>query len=289
MRQNKLKYIARCAITSFMENNLPTYIQILKNELERRKRVNNNYSLRSFARFLNLDSGVLSAILKNKRRLPKDKINYISERLKLEEEEKKYFIKSLLSEQKLKSKKSIALIKNQSTEWSLKDSHFVEENELTKKILSEWEYFAFLSLMDTVRFKNDIKWISRRLSILPERVEKIINDLLEVNIIKKVSDNELIKSKANVYTTHAVTSEAIKQSHREGLIKAKEKIDEVALSQRSYSSMTLSFNPNKMEEARNLIKEFRRQFSEILEKPNDGTEVYQLAIQFFPLTNLDEK
>ena len=126
-----------------MKNTTPYFVQTLKNELERRKRINSHYSLRSFANSLKIDSGVLSAILKNKRKIPKAKIDFFVEKLKLDFIEKEYFLKSLLSNQaysKSKTKKN-----NSTINWNLEESLFIEENELTKKILSEWEYYAFLS------------------------------------------------------------------------------------------------------------------------------------------------
>ena len=267
-----------------MKNDVPYYIHILTSELQRRQRVNPSYSLRSFARFLDLDSGVLSAILNNKRKVPNDKIYFLCERLKLESEEKKYFLMSHKSHQ-LKYKNGLSQIKINS-EWNLEDSRFIEENNLTKKVLSEWEYFAFLSLIDTCNFKSDPKWIAKRLNISIERTRDVISCLLQLELISQNSDKQLLKNTKNIHTSNGVESQALKHSHRESLVKALDKIDTISLKNRSYSSMTMAFNLNKMNQARELIKEFRRRFSEILEEPQDGTEVYQLAIQFFPLTEL---
>lgn len=268
-----------------MENTKPFYLRLLTNELERRKRVNSNYSLRSFARFLELDSGVLSAVLKNKRKLPKHKIKYICDRLKLEASDKDYFIASLVDSKKTRNKLLNSEVQSM---WQLKDATLIEENELTKKILSEWEYFTVLSLIDTKEFRNDCQWMAQRLGTSVERMKVVVQNLKLIGLIEMSSSGHLKKLKKNVTTSSGINSQALKQSHKEGLVKALEKIESVPLEQRSFSSMTVAFNPKNIEKARDLIRDFRRSFSAIMEE-EQGTEVYQMAIQFFPLTKIENE
>ncbi len=226
-----------------------------------------------------MDSGVLSAVLNNKRKLPKKDGIRICGLLKLDPREKENFLASLDAHH-ANSKKAES--------WQLKDFSLIEESAATEKIISEWEYFAFLSLMDTKNFKNDPSWISRRLAIGRDRVTQVIENLALVGLISQDDQGNLTKPRKNLTTTHGVASQVIRQSHKEGLVKALDKIETVPLEQRSYSSMTLAFNPENIEKARELIREFRRKFSELFDQGAE-TEVYHLAVQFFPLTELQSE
>lgn len=78
-------------------NDQPKYhIEILKDEFNRRRGVNRNYSLRAYAKFLDIDSGSLSAILNSTRPIPISKIKIFSLKLKLSPEQKLQFIDSIL-------------------------------------------------------------------------------------------------------------------------------------------------------------------------------------------------
>ncbi len=71
------------------------FIEVLQAELERRQDVNSKYSLRSFARFLEIDASSLSAILKSQRAYPRKKLSEVMDKLKLTEEKRFRFISSI--------------------------------------------------------------------------------------------------------------------------------------------------------------------------------------------------
>lgn len=48
--------------------------------------------------------------------------------------------------------------------------------------------------------------------------------------------------------------------------------------------MTMALSLNKVPEAKTIIREFRQKMSALL-KDGYKTDVYQMAIQFYPLTN----
>ena len=60
-------------------------------------------------------------------------------------------------------------------------------------------------------------------------------------------------------------------------------IEGTMLQSRDLSSLTFAFDPARMEEVREQIALFRRKMSDLFEE-GGRTQVYCLAIQFFPLT-----
>ncbi len=76
------------------------YRQLLVSEFEKRKTRNPRYSLRAFARTLNLDNGFLSKLLSGKTMLSIDLADQLTKRLQLSKEERSEFIVSAIEEQK---------------------------------------------------------------------------------------------------------------------------------------------------------------------------------------------
>jgi transcriptional regulator with XRE-family HTH domain len=76
------------------------YRERLKSELDKRKRSNPRYSIRAFARAINLDNGYLSKLLSGKVMLSLDLADQITKRLQLSKEERAEFIVSAIEEQK---------------------------------------------------------------------------------------------------------------------------------------------------------------------------------------------
>lgn len=79
------------------------YITVLKNELEKRRAINFHYSLRAFARELELDPIHLSRILNNKKGLSPRKAEGIARKLHLNFSERRRF-RSLVSAASARSK-----------------------------------------------------------------------------------------------------------------------------------------------------------------------------------------
>lgn len=77
--------------------------------------------------------------------------------------------------------------------------------------------------------------------------------------------------------------QSIRNFHRQMLSNAEKTLEAVPQTERLFMSQTFRFHPERLAEAEELITEFRRKFQVLLAK-EDETEVYHLAIQFFPLT-----
>ena len=82
---------------------MPFYVMYLCEELDRRIEGNSQYSLRAFARFLDIDASFLSKVLARKQVLSLKKVEAIVEKLGLSEEQRKKFIVSVADEYKCAS------------------------------------------------------------------------------------------------------------------------------------------------------------------------------------------
>ena len=65
----------------------------------------------------------------------------------------------------------------------------------------------------------------------------------------------------------------------------KHKLKEIGVELRDFSAMTIALDLEKLPEAKTIIREFRQKMGTLLRNGNK-TEVYQLAIQLYPLSNI---
>lgn len=227
----------------------------LKKEFERRKAVNPKYSLRAFAKSIDMSVARLSEIMNNKRSPSRTQIEKIS---------------AVLSGSTSLQFTNTSYYENKRT---------FEENQF--KMISEWIY---LSILSVVREKKEIK-ISDLFHIF-KKSEPEIN-----NIIKVLADLKLLTLQGDIVswasgpekTSDQVPSEAVRKFHRNILTEAINKLETTSIEERDFSSMIMFVDQTKVEIAKEEIKIFRRKLSALLE---DGSknQVYALNIQLFPLS-----
>ena len=75
------------------------------------------------------------------------------------------------------------------------------------------------------------------------------------------------------------------QSHKNKLILALEKLEKIDANYRDYSYLTIPFHPEKKEAIGNLITKFRNDVKSLY-KDIESEDIYQLCIQFYPVTNI---
>lgn len=222
--------------------------QVLQSELNRRKRANPAYSVRSFARYLELSPGRLSELLNGKR------------------EPGKRLEKRLLERLELKA----------ASPQPMEDHAFA--------VIADWQHFAILSLMDTKNFSSRPDWIAKRLGISTFDAQAAIDRLVKVGLAHR-KNGRLFKSDAPVVTPTDRASQALRISHEQSLMQAIRALQEIPVPLRDVTSITLAMNPAKLGLAKEMIRDFRRRLANVLES-EDCSEVYNLNIQLVPVTTV---
>jgi uncharacterized protein (TIGR02147 family) len=251
------------------------YRQILKNDFINRQRKNESFSLRAYSKFLGISPATLSEVMRERRNLPQKYADVVANKLNLGPIEKQLFLKSILIQKR--SLKDLVKLKIEDKSQTILD----EQRDFN--IIAHWEYYGFLNLIETHDFQNNTAWISQKLSISKLRVKQVKDELLHAGHIEE-KNNILVRKKVNLNTTQDVVSKAIRQSHKESLEMAIDKIESVDISKRFYSSSTVPVSIDKLDEAKELIRDFREKLCALLQE-GKKEEVYNLNIQLYPLTN----
>ncbi|MBF0298362.1 MAG: TIGR02147 family protein [Oligoflexia bacterium] len=241
-----------------------SFITYLEHEFIQRRKKNNYYSLRAFARHLGIEASGLSQILRGKRHLTIKMIQRLGQKLDIDPKRMSKF-------HELNEKD--------------KDNNFKELIFDQFEVLSNWYYFALLELMNVKEFRNDVKWISRRLGISVTEVNLAIKKLIKLKMIS-IDENghwrDLTGGKTNLGDPE-LTNQTFIRFQKDILNLSINALQAVPIAKREHSGVTMAIDSSKIAEAKILIKKFKRQLGKLLTGKNED-QVYQLQISLFPLS-----
>ena len=253
-----------------------TYYNLkMKEILSLKQRDNPHYSLRAFARDLERHPGTLAKIISGERGLPVKNAELVMNKLKLTPRERALFLESLLRK---KSKIDEIKIDPNDTRYLVDESNY--------KVISEWEHFVVTDLFDIPDFERTAEDISFRLNIPITRAEVVVENLLLSGLLIKDEEGKLEAVHVSIKTTEDIKSQALKASHTETLNMGLKKLEEIAVELRDFSSMAAAIDLDQIMEAKLIIREFRQKMAILLKDGKNKTDVYQLAIQFYPVPNI---
>ncbi|MGZ3694339.1 MAG: TIGR02147 family protein [Bdellovibrionota bacterium] len=225
----------------------------LQNELGRRCRSNSRYSLRAFARVLELDPSSVSQIIAGKRRTSARMMTKICEKIG----------------------------------WPQSNDAVAGEFELLSAdafaAISDWYHYVILDLTLLKNFKNDAQWIARKLGITRSEAQIALERLQRLGMLVK-KNGRLVKGQG-FYANYVEgqTSSAHKEYQRQILRKALDAIDSCAQEKKDITCITIAADSRKLPEAKTRIKKFRRELCAFLEE-GESDSVHLLAVQLFPVT-----
>jgi uncharacterized protein (TIGR02147 family) len=150
-------------------------------------------------------------------------------------------------------------------------------------VLSSWYHAALLELVSMKGFQNDVEWIARKLFIKEAEVKTAIERLQRLGMIELQGGRWQRKQAHYTNYLEGQTSKAHKEHQKQVIMKALEAVDSCEQGRKDITSMTFTANSGKLKQAREKIREFRRDLCDFLEDGN-GDAVYELGIQLFPLS-----
>lgn len=254
--------------------------EILRYELQERLKANPRYSMRSFARSLNIHAAELSLVLRGERSLSYKSSQKVIKNLNLSPGQQKYFIELLQFE-----KNGLNLLEADPTPIE-KNQNKLSPERFQK--ISKWYHFAILNLMTSQDFIWSPAHIAKRLSISQVEAGFAMQDLCAAGLVKietsSKSRTKNMSAKVVVVKTE-IPSSVIKNYHKEILEKAQMALHEIPMEFREYQSIGLNCNLSDLPKIKKAIDQFTEELIEKCHR-HRGEEVYQLQISLFPLTAL---
>ncbi len=256
------------------------YKTILKEELESRCNRNPRYSLRSFARDLGMSSARLSEVLNGKAGISRQRAEHISKHIGLGKNDMELFCDLVDSKHaRSKIKKEIAkarLLKS-------KTPYYSQLQMDSFRVISDWYHFAILELTKVKGFIGTPVWISKALGITEMEAKLALERLFRLEQIKN-ENSKIVACEDFTASPSGVPSEYIKKFHQQVLRKAENALFMQPVEKGDFSTTVMAFDSTQINEARKIIKDFRRNFSAESGIKTETDSVYCLSVQFFELT-----
>ncbi len=267
------------------------YRSFLKAYYEDSKKKNPRWSYEAWTRKLGLkNNSSIIKIISEQREAGPAATKKIVDYFKFDNDQRDY-LENLIRLSKAKKDPALSVILMQKIQRQFPGKVYRFLNEKEFSAISHWWFYAVRQMTKLKIFKDDPKWISKKLNfkVPPKEVRKAIDILLELGILKRgKKSNKLKFSNENIHTSHDIASEAIKRFHEEMLLNARTAIRSVDIAEREISAQTITVSKNKLSDAKALIRAFEEEFSKLFDTEG-ADEVYQLNVQFFPLTKIKER
>lgn len=245
-------------------------LETLRFEFSKRVQVNPRYSLRSFARQLGVSHTLLSLILNGRRAASKNLIEALAERFNYPPEKVDLLRRNWLERSRPESGAPAAV----SPQSKMSLDQFA--------LISEWQHFAILSLLEIPGTVCDEAFIAERLGISPLLAKISLRRLKDLGIIAKNAKGRWVQTPGSIVIENTRSTEASRKYNRQLLEKAIDSMNETKMEERDVSSTTFAMHPRHVPYALQRIRDFRRQLSTELETMGDAEEVYNLTVQIFP-------
>lgn len=250
-------------------------LDLVRRDLIRLKSRSANYSLRAYAKRLGVSPSALSEVLNGKHPLTRRFAEKIASKLPDDSDTIQLLIAELKSKRSGDSRLRVP-IKPQ--------KHFTPVDMDQFHLIADWYYFAILSLAETNSFNSRPAWIAERLGIPRKTALTAIERLVRMGMLIRTPRGQLKPTGAAYATTSEIPNSAIRQCHFQHLELAQTALNLESVESCDITAMTLAIDPNRMTEAKQMIRDFRRNMEAYLEAGSKH-EVFKLCIQLFPVSH----
>lgn len=251
------------------------------------KLMNDSFSIRKWSKIMDIDSQSLVLILQQKKKISPQQTIKLMNGLMLDASEQSYFealVKLTFAE--LEREKQVLEIILSELRMHTGAVAYMED----QSVFSHWIHMAILSMSRITGFvcnKDSIKEFLVN-DIPGEILDESIERLLKLNLINIDANGSITKDYDNVTSKNDVYKKSPHTYFEQVSELAKQAI-ETPVEEREFQCFSLAIKHDKIPAFKEMIRNFRAKMCTFAE--SDVTDqVYQMNIQFFPLTKkLEEK
>jgi uncharacterized protein (TIGR02147 family) len=227
----------------------------LQEEFLKRVRRNSRYSIRAFAKSLEMDHSTLAKLLRGERPLGNR------------------------ARQKLQAKLGLGPDETRETDYA-------QLSLDTFTLIADWHHYAILELMRLENFRPDLKWIARTLGIPHAEVAAAVQRLERCKLLKVRADGSWRDLTGGTSTTtgNAFTASAFRKLQRQLLERAIHCLEEIPMEKRDNTNMMMAVDSDRLPQAKERIKKFRRELARFLSRGKKRDQLYNLSLALFPLS-----
>lgn len=266
------------------------YRAFLRAFYEGAKKRRGGYSFRTFAKQAGLKSpNFLKLVIDGQRNLGTDSVVRFAEALGLADEEREFFADLVAFAQADDSAQKNRVFERIAASRRFRNARRIDS--MLHEYLSHWYHPVIRELVVSPDFNRDPKWIASMLrpEITPRQAAQSLALLLELGLLRDNPESGKLELQNPTLTTeHEVTSLGAANFHRQMMAQAAASIDTVPAALRDLAALTVCISPKVAGEVKRRIHQFREALTELCDAETEGRVVYQLNVQWFPLTRTDD-
>lgn len=267
------------------------YRAYLRAYYEAAKRARPSFSYRLFSRLAGLRSpNFLKLVIEGERNLGSDSVARFSEALGLAGDEAVFFADLVAF-----SQAQTLSEKNRAFERIAASRRFRAARRIDGELfayLSHWYNPVIRELAARADFVEDPRWIASRVRprITPAEAAEAMKLLLSLGLlVRDPESGRVLRGEPTLTTEHEVRSIGAAAFHRQMIERAAESIETVPRELRDLAALTVCISPRTAALVKERIHQFREAMAEICDSDREGAVVYQLNLQWFPLSASEEE
>lgn len=254
------------------------------------KKIHKNYAWPEFALDLGFTAtNVILHIVKGRRPLSEKAAMKIIKSIDLRLDDRRYLLELV---------KYINCKTGSEAESAFEEMTAIKErsikDEIDKKFMNyfkEWQNVVIGEICGLTSIGNDPHAISKILigDVKPEEVKNSLKVLADAGIIAWDDEHNVWKRTAvNPSTSHEIIGYSLNNYHLKMMELAKQSLGKISGEKRDVSSLTLNLDWATFQKIKGKIHELQAEVIELEPGEEKSQEVFQLNIQFFPLTNINK-
>lgn len=261
------------------------YRTYLKDFYTLKKEENSFYSLRYMGGKVSVDPSHLLKIFQGQRHIGNKLIDTFIQHCGLSGSDAEYFT-NLVKFNKAKTDSDCKIYYERLLSLRGTTAHKLEKQQY--EFYSKWYYSAILTMLDYYHFSGDYDQLASKLSppITSSQARKAIQLLKNLDLIRQNSNGIWELTHKILTTGDHFRSIAVKTFQDETLQLAIKSLHEQPAEKRNISTITMTISEKKLDLMNEVITQFRESLLKIAHDETEADSVYQLNIQFFPLTKV---
>ncbi len=258
-----------------------SYRETLRAAFRERQLANPLYSMRAFARQLQLTPSMLSLVLRGKRGLSHEAALRAVRVLGLQDEEADLFLTGVEATHARSSKarsRARATLREFSEQGRARDLRAE-----TFRLISDWPHLTLLEMMKLRDYQEDAQWMATRIGVTLDQIKDAISRLKKLELIQWNGKRHHPVEDA-VFTTEGVPSMALRKYHRQMIDKAALAIAEQSIDERYLNTSVIAVDSRDLPEIKRRIHALHIELMRDFGASTRANRVVALASQLFQVT-----
>lgn len=264
------------------------YVEMLRSELANRQMLNSAYSLRAFARDLDIGISRLSLAFSGKKGISGEKASQLLSHLPWSCKDKQLFlnlVEAAHARSSSKKKTAIEALERRQKDLLQQRIKSVDADQFSE--IADPIHYQVMECLVLDQFEATFDNLSSKLGLPKDKLALVLQRLIKLNRIKK---------RGNRYHPLDTTSDhdspqssvAINRHHIQNLKKAIDAVNTQDVDDRYMSSLTIAISEPLLDQVKEKIRNFRMELNQFITDHPDNNQkehVYFIGNQLFRITN----